>query len=75
LEATETPPRKRIKMEKVNYKGRVWTCDAHNEIIEGLLIENSPKIAKMFLDSVHPKKGNECRECARLYSETPPSNR
>jgi hypothetical protein len=58
-----------------NYKGRVWTCDAHNEIIEGLLIENSPKIAKMFLNSIHPKKGNQCGECARLYLDTPPSNR
>lgn len=58
-----------------NYKGRVWTCDAHNEIIEGLFIEGLPDTAKLFLASVHPKKGNQCAECARLYSETPACNR
>jgi len=58
-----------------NYKGRVWTCDPHNEIIEGLFIEELPKIAKEILASVHPKKGNQCKECARLYDETPPCNR
>lgn len=59
----------------IKYKGQIWTCDAHNEIIEGLFIEELPKVAKLFLDSVHPKKGNQCKECARLYDETPPSNR
>jgi hypothetical protein len=59
----------------VTYKGRAWTCNAHNEIIEALIIEGSLKIAQMYLDSVHPKKGNQCGECARLYRETPPCNR
>jgi hypothetical protein len=59
----------------IQYKGRVWTCDQHNEIIEGLLRNDMPKSAKEILASVHPKKGNQCKECARLYDETPPSSR
>jgi hypothetical protein len=61
--------------EAINYKGRVWTCDEHHRTIEALFIHTSPKIAKLFVDSVHPKKGNSCKECARSYEETPPCNR
>ena len=59
----------------INYKGRVWTCDEHNKTIEALLLHTSKEIAKLYLDGIHPKKGNTCKECARLYDETPPCNR
>ena len=58
-----------------NYKGRVWTCDKHNKTIEALILHTSKEIAKLYLDGIHPKKGNTCKECARLYDETPPCNR
>ena len=57
----------------IQYKGRVWTCDEHNAIITDLLKAGSD--AKSVIASVHPKKGNKCKECARLYDETPPSSR
>ena len=60
---------------KTNYKGRKWTCDEHNTQIEGFLLQDMPKTAQEILRSVHPKKGNTCRECARLWDETPPSSR
>jgi hypothetical protein len=60
---------------KTNYKGRVWTCDEHNAIIEGFLSQGMTKTAQGFLQTVHPKKGNTCKECARLWEETPPANR
>ena len=60
---------------KTNYKGRVWTCDTHNNSIEALLTVGNTKEANAVLRSVHPKKGNTCKECARLYEETPPFNR
>jgi hypothetical protein len=62
-------------MTTIQYKGRVWTCDFHNAEIEALFAKDMPKIAKEILRSVHPKKGNICKECARLWDETPPSNR
>lgn len=58
-----------------NYKGRVWTCDEHNAQIEGFFNQEMPITANEILKSVHPKKGNCCKECARLYDETPPSSR
>lgn len=58
-----------------SYKGRVWTCNEHNAQIEGFLDQEMPKTANEILKSVHPKKGNTCKECARLYDETPPCNR
>ena len=60
---------------KINYKGRVWTCDEHHAIIEGLISQGMLTTAQGFLHSVNPKKGNACKECARLWEETPPSNR
>lgn len=59
----------------IYYNGRVWTCDIHNAEIEGLFAKGMPKIAKEILRDVHPKKGNKCTECARLYDETPACNR
>lgn len=59
----------------INYKGRVWTCDFHNTKIETMLAEGKTKEAKSLVNLVHPKKGNHCAECARLYDETPPANR
>ena len=58
-----------------NYKGRVWTCDEHNNAITNLLEAGKESVAKNLIASVHPKKGNCCKECARLYDETPPSSR
>ena len=59
--------------EVINYKGRVWTCDEHHALITTLLEAGSN--AKNLIASVHPKKGNNCKECARSYDETPPCNR
>jgi hypothetical protein len=61
--------------EVINYKGRVWTCDEHNKIIEECLNEGMKKTALAIVKSLHPKKGNSCKECARSYDETPPCNR
>lgn len=57
------------------YKGRVWTCNNHDEMIINALTSGSTKRAQEIVASVHPKKGKSCKECARLYDETPPSNR
>lgn len=57
------------------YKGRVWTCDTHHNQIVSLYAQKANKLAKELVTSVHPKKGNKCRECARLYADTPPINR
>lgn len=59
----------------IHYKGRVWTCDVHNTEIESMIAEGKTKEATSLVNLVHPKKGNSCTECARLYEETPPSNR
>ena len=59
----------------IHYDGRVWTCDFHNGEIEYLFAKNMPTVAKEILRDVHPKKGNTCKECARLYDITPPCNR
>ena len=59
----------------IQYKGRIWTCDEHNNAITKLLEEGQTKQANELIASVHPKKGNWCKECARLYEETPSSNR
>jgi hypothetical protein len=59
----------------INYKGRVWTCGSHNAVIESLIYQSFMDTAADILKSVDPKKGNSCRECARLYDETPPCNR
>ena len=59
----------------IQYKGRVWTCDAHNEQIETMLADGKTKEATSLVNLLHPKKGNKCTECARLWDETPPSNR
>ena len=62
-------------MTTIQYKGRVWTCDEHNDAITKLLTEGQKEQAQELIASVHPKKGNWCKECARLFDETPPSNR
>jgi hypothetical protein len=59
----------------IQYKGRVWTCDAHNEEVETLISTGFEGEAKTLVNALHPKKGNICKECARLWEETPPSNR
>jgi hypothetical protein len=58
-----------------NYPGRVWTCDAHNALIEGFISQGMIKTAQGWIRSVHPKKGNICKECARLWEDTPAMNR
>lgn len=62
-------------MTATNYKGRVWTCDTHDKAISALIALGDEKGAKLILKNVHPKKGNECRECRRLFNETPSFNR
>ena len=59
----------------ISYKGRVWTCNYHHLVITSYLENGLEDSAKKTLHGVHPKKGNQCAECARLYDETPPSNR
>lgn len=59
----------------IQYKGRVWTCDAHNLQIEAMISNGETKDATRFVNLLHPKKGNICTECARLYDITPPCNR
>ena len=59
----------------IHYDGRVWTCDSHNAEIEALIATGFDKEAKTLVNALHPKKGNICTECARLWDETPPSNR
>ena len=58
-----------------NYKGRVWTCDEHHKEIEALIITGNGGESNLLLQKIHPKRGNSCKECARLYDETPPCNR
>lgn len=62
-------------MTTIQYKGRVWTCDAHNAEVETLIATGFEGEAKTLVNALHPKKGNICKECARLFDETPPSNR
>jgi hypothetical protein len=62
-------------LTSLNYKGRVWTCDVHHTIVTHYLNAGEIVYAETTLRMVHPKKGNECKECARLYKETPPINR
>ena len=59
-----------------NYKGRVWTCDSHNTRIEGLINDGKTSEAMSLVAILDPKKGRGvCRECRRLWQETPPMNR
>jgi hypothetical protein len=58
-----------------NYKGRVWTCDEHHQEIEALIQSGKGGESNLVLTKIHPKRGNSCKECARLYDETPPCNR
>lgn len=58
-----------------NYKGRVWTCDEHNNAITALIESGELAKSNRLLTSIHPKRGNSCAECARLYLETPACNR
>lgn len=63
-------------MTAVNYKGRVWTCDDHNAKIEALILEGKIKEATGLVNILNPKKSRGiCRECARLYWDTPSVNR
>ena len=59
----------------INYKGRVWTCDEHHKEIEELIKNGNWGESNLLFQQIHPKRGNSCKECARLYDETPPSNR
>jgi hypothetical protein len=60
----------------IQYQGRVWTCDSHNAKIEAMIIQGLTKEAKSLVDLLNPKKSRSfCKECARLYWETPSINR
>jgi hypothetical protein len=59
-----------------NYKGRVWTCDTHNTKIEAMLAAGKTTEATNLVNILNPKKSKGiCKECARLYWETPAINR
>jgi hypothetical protein len=59
-----------------NYKGRVWTCDRHHAKIEAMIAEGKTAEAMALVDVLNPKKSRGiCRECRRLWEETPPMNR
>jgi hypothetical protein len=59
-----------------NYKGRVWTCNDHNAKIEAMISDGLVKEAKSLVDLLNPKKSRSiCKECARLYWDTPAINR
>jgi hypothetical protein len=59
-----------------NYKGRVWTCDEHNNKIEGMIAEGKAEEAMRLVAILNPKKSKGiCKECARLYYATPNCNR
>ena len=60
----------------IQYKGRVWTCDSHNTKIETMIAEGNTKEATSLVNLLNPKKSRGiCKECARLYWETPSINR
>lgn len=60
----------------IQYKGRVWTCDSHNAKIETMIAEGNTKEATSLVNLLNPKKSRGiCKECARLYWETPSINR
>lgn len=59
-----------------NYKGRVWTCDEHHTQIEALIITGQTAEAMKLVATLDPKKQQAtCRECCRLWEDTPPMNR
>ena len=63
-------------MTTTNYKGRVWTCDEHNSKIESMLADGKTTEAKNLVAVLNPKKSRGiCKECTRLYWETPSINR
>ena len=60
----------------INYKGRVWTCNEHNDKIETMLNNGETEKAQSLVSILDPSKSRGiCRECARLWRETPPSKR
>jgi len=60
----------------INYQGRVWTCNFHNAKIEGLIAEGKTSEAAGLVAILNPKKAKGiCKECARLYYDTPACNR
>lgn len=60
----------------INYKGRVWTCDRHNQRIEAMILDHKEKEAQALLNILDPKKSRGiCKECVRLWHDTPPCNR
>jgi hypothetical protein len=60
----------------IDYKGRVWTCDSHNKEIEAMILDGKEKEATALVAILNPKKSRGiCRECKRLWQETPPMNR
>ena len=59
-----------------NYKGRVWTCDQHNEKIESMINDGELEKATKLVAILDPKQGRGiCKECARLWQLTPSINR
>ena len=60
---------------KTNYKGRAWTCDEHHAQIVALIESGEGTKSNLLFQKIHPKRGNACKECARLWDETPACNR
>ena len=59
-----------------NYKGRVWTCNDHNAKIEAMITEGKTTEALALVAILDPKNSRGiCRECRRLWEDTPPMNR
>lgn len=60
----------------INYKGRVWTCQTHHERIVAMIEAGEEQKASALVDLLNPKKSRGiCKECVRLYHDTPPCNR
>jgi hypothetical protein len=59
-----------------NYKGRVWTCDQHNNKIEAMINDGETEKAMNLVAILDPKQGRGiCKECSRLWKLTPSFNR
>ena len=59
-----------------NYPGRVWTCSQHHEKILAMIEAGEADKVSGLVNILNPKKSRGiCRECTRLYWETPSFNR
>ena len=60
----------------IDYRGRVWTCSRHHDQIEEMLKAGKEAEANALVAILNPKKSRGiCKECKRLWQETPPMNR